>query len=179
MFGATPTSCGHRLCTTVVHNVVRYLQSGAQRRSHNPPTPHRHTARLTTSYCAPSLSDLIMFMQNHLVHHLVSTKLHCAPPKCMSVENYIVNLDLHVRCQPQKYYTMRLCPCASPVYVRCQPTLHDHGTKGVPFVHIPYEPPKNEKCQERLLLLLDIGLPCAPWCTTQVTGAQHSPGSLR
>ncbi len=41
-------------------------------------------------------------MQNCFVHHLISTKLHCALPKCMSVQNYIVNLDLHVRCRPQK-----------------------------------------------------------------------------
>ena len=42
-------------------------------------------------------------LKNHLVHHLISTKLHFALPKCMSVQNYIVNLDLHVHCQPQKY----------------------------------------------------------------------------
>ncbi len=29
-----------------------------------------------------------MFMQNRLVHHLISTKVHCAPPKFTSVENY-------------------------------------------------------------------------------------------
>ena len=61
-------------------------------------------------------------MQNCLVHHPVSTKLHCAPLKCMSVQNYIVNLDLHVRCQRQKYYTMHPCPCLPPVYVCCQHT---------------------------------------------------------
>ena len=40
--------------------------------------------------------------QNHLVHHLINTKLHCALPKCTLLQNYIVNLDLHVRCQPTK-----------------------------------------------------------------------------
>ncbi len=39
------------------------------------------TARLTTSYCAPSWLELIMNVQNDLVHHLISTKLRCAPPK--------------------------------------------------------------------------------------------------
>ncbi len=39
----------------------------------------RQTARLTTLYYAPSWSELITKMQNRLVQHLVSTKLHCAP----------------------------------------------------------------------------------------------------
>ncbi len=43
--------------------------------------------------------NLITDMQNRLVHHLIITKLLCALPKCMSVQNYIVNLDFHVRCQ--------------------------------------------------------------------------------
>ena len=43
-------------------------------------------------------------MQNRLVHHLIGTELRCALPKCMSVQNYIVNLDLHVHCHLQKYY---------------------------------------------------------------------------
>ena len=47
--------------------------------------------RLTTSCCAPSWFELIMNMQNRLVHHLVRTKLHCTPPKCMSVQNYMVH----------------------------------------------------------------------------------------
>ena len=46
------------------------------------------TSRLTTSHCAPSRCWLITYMQNRLVHHLISTKLHCASPKCMSVWNY-------------------------------------------------------------------------------------------
>ena len=60
------------------------------------------TARLTTSYCAPSRSEQIPNMQNRLEHHLVSAKLRCTLPKCMLVQNYTVNLDLHVPCQPQK-----------------------------------------------------------------------------
>ena len=35
-------------------------------------------ARLTTSYCAPS-REPTTFMQNRVAHHLISTKLHCAP----------------------------------------------------------------------------------------------------
>ncbi len=38
------------------------------------------------------------FRGNPVVHHLISTKLNCAPPKCTSVQNYSVNFDLHVRC---------------------------------------------------------------------------------
>ncbi len=75
-------------------------------RSQGPFSKCRRTARLhglTTLHCAPSWSELVMNMQNHLV----STKLHCAPPKCMSVQNYIVNIDLHVLCE-----TMRPCLCA-------------------------------------------------------------------
>ncbi len=41
----------------------------------------RQTARLTTSYYAPSLSEPITDMQNCLVHHLVSTKLRCTQPR--------------------------------------------------------------------------------------------------
>ncbi len=46
----------------------------------------------------------MMNMQNRLVHHLIGTKLSCALPKCMLAQSYIVNLELHVRYQPQKYY---------------------------------------------------------------------------
>ncbi len=35
-------------------------------------------------------------MQNRLVRHLVGTKLCCALPKCTLVQNYVINLDLHV-----------------------------------------------------------------------------------
>ena len=59
------------------------------------------TARQTTSYCVPSRSELITNMLNCLVHHLISTKLRCTLLKCTSVQNYIVYLDLHVRCKPQ------------------------------------------------------------------------------
>ena len=59
--------------------------------------PHSHQTRplrLTTLHCIPS-KKLITNMQNRLVHHLIGTKLRCALPKCMTVQNYIVNLDLH------------------------------------------------------------------------------------
>ena len=47
--------------------------------------------RLTTSPCALSRCWLIMYMQIRLVHHLISTKLHCASPRCTSVQNYMVH----------------------------------------------------------------------------------------
>ncbi len=71
--------------------------------------PH---VRWQTAYCAPWQSELITKMQNHLVHHLISTMPHCALPKWMSLQNYIVNLDLHVCCQPQM-------PGATPTSHRC------------------------------------------------------------
>ena len=58
------------------------------------PVMNGQTATPTTSYCAPSRFQLIMKKQNRLVHHLISTNLHCAPPKCNSIQNYTVNLDL-------------------------------------------------------------------------------------
>ena len=61
-----------------------------------------------------------------VVNHLISTKLHCAPPKCASVQNHIVNLDLHVCRQPPKYYTMRLCPYVPAVSPLCS-MVHDAG----------------------------------------------------
>ncbi len=35
------------------------------------------------------------------------------------------------------------------------------------------------KCRGQPPLLTDIGPPCAPWCTTQVSGAQHGPVPTR
>ena len=61
-------------------------------------------------------------MKKHHVHHLISTKLHCAPPKCTSVQTYIGNLDLYIHCEPPNDYTLRPCPCAPPEYVRCELT---------------------------------------------------------
>ena len=53
---------------------------------------NRQTSRPTSSYCAPPRWKLITCMQNHCVRHLVSSKLHCALPKCTSVQNYILTL---------------------------------------------------------------------------------------
>ena len=60
-------------------------------------------------------------------------KMSCAPPnqykvtlwtskEYMSVQNYIVNLDLYVTCEPLNDYT--LCPssCAPSEYVHCELT---------------------------------------------------------
>ncbi len=51
----------------------------------------RQTYRLTKLHCAPSRGWSTRNMINHHVHHLISTKLQCAPPKCMPVQNYIVD----------------------------------------------------------------------------------------
>ena len=118
------------------------------------------TARLTTLYCAPSHEWSIANMQNCLVHHLISTKLRCALPKSISVQNYIVNLDLHACCQPQKYYTMHPCPCAPLSMCLTKVPSNTLRTKSVRFVHVPCEPPKNRKnykCRGRPPLHTDIG----------------------
>ena len=76
-------------------------------------------------------TELITNMQDRLVHHLIGTKLRCALQKCTSVQNYVVILDMHVRCQPQKYYILYI--------------MHPYPwKKSVRFVHVPCEPPKNE-----------------------------------
>ncbi len=54
------------------------------------------TSRLTTLHCAPSRGWSTRNVKNRHVYHLLSTKLHCVPPKWSSVQNCIVNLDLHV-----------------------------------------------------------------------------------
>ncbi len=37
----------------------------------------------------------------------------------MLVQNYIVNLDLYVHCEPINDFTLCPCLCAPPEYVRC------------------------------------------------------------
>ena len=92
---------------------------------------------------------MITNMQNLLEHHLISTKLRCALPKCPLVQNYIVNRDLHVRCQPQKYYryytSMPLCTtCVCPLSIYLEKvvvlgmgvgllSLHGHGPQTDPL----------------------------------------------
>ena len=66
----------------------------------------------------------------------------------------IINLNLHVCCQPQNYYRFD--------YIQ---------TKNVRFLHVPCDPSKNEKCRVPPPLLTDIGPHCA--CTMQVGGAQR------
>ena len=116
-------------------------------------------------------------MQNCLLHHPISIKLCCPRPKCTLVQNYIVNLDLHVCCPPQKYYTMHPCPCAPPVYVCHQPAWKkcpQTPQKSIRFVHIPCEPPKKIKMSGATPTSHDIDPPCTPYCTMQVSGAQCS-----
>ena len=105
---------------------------------------------------------MITNRQNHLVHHLIGTKLHCALSTCTSVQNYIVNLDLHICCQPQN--TIDLYRLYTPIVCSCVPANTD---KKCLFSHVPCDPSKNEKCRGQPPLLTDIGPPCAQWCTTQ------------
>ena len=78
-------------------------------------------------------------MPNHHVHHLISSKLHCAPPKCMSVQNYIANLVNHLH---------TICMLWT--------------TKKIKMLEVTPTPQKSTWSRP----------PCAPWCTTQVSGAQ-------
>ena len=53
----------------------------------------------------------------------------------------------------------------------CSLSIHLTDEKCL-FYACSCEPPKNEKCQGWPPLLMDIGPPCAPWCTMQANGAQ-------
>ena len=63
-------------------------------------------SRLNTPDCAPSRWWPTMYMQNRHVHHLINTKLHCAPLKCTLVQNnmwtlicmYVVNHRMTTFC---------------------------------------------------------------------------------
>ena len=98
------------------------------------------------------------------VHHLIGTNLHCALPKCMSIQNYIVTFDLHVHCQPQKYYRFIY---RQKVSVFCM-FLVDHkkmkNVRGDPHIRWTQVP-----------LVHNTGW----WCITPVDGAQRSPAFTR
>ena len=71
---------------------IVYFTTHAQNWNHEPclqtfPIVNFLPSRLTTLHCTPS-KKLITNMQNHLVHHLIGTKLRCAP-KCTSVQSYM------------------------------------------------------------------------------------------
>ncbi len=88
------------------------------------------------------------WVQDYVVHHLVGTGLCCAPPTC------VVHQPTCVVHQGTQIYTRG-------TYVR--------QMWGLPLTfsilcHTKYG--QN--------VLMDIGPPCAPWCTTQVDGAQCS-----
>ena len=107
----------------------------------------------------------------------------------MSVQNYIMNPDLHVRFQPQKYYRfIYVHACAPPVYVRFHPgmcALEHHTSRCPLFVLVPHQIWTKsvrffvcslwhiKKKMLGVTLLTDIGPPCARGCTTQVGGAQR------
>ncbi len=71
-----------------------------------------------------------MNMTNRHVHHLISTKLHCAPPQCTLVENYSVNLDKYVRCEPPNDYVM--CPFSPETMHIYLPGYSTNHWEGVP-----------------------------------------------
>ena len=106
---------------------------------------------------------LITNMQNHLVHHLISTKLSCTLPKCTLVQNYIVNLRLHVRCQPPKYYRLKwLYVSKVSIVCSCAPNTD-----------------KVFACSLQLWTTKQWKMLGWPWCTMQVGGAQFSPVPTR
>ena len=85
------------------------------------------TARLTTPYCVPPRWKKITFMQNCLVHHLVSTRLHCAPPKCMPIQNNFSQTHVplvHHGAQCRLLYTQQLL-----MWIRRR-VLHAHTSHG-------------------------------------------------
>ena len=113
----------------------------------------------------------------------------------MPIQNYIVNLDLY--CELLNDYTLCLGPCATPssnrnagismclvhhiegatcwrkclLYVL---VIYQIWRKSVCFQYVPCEPQKNIKCWGWPLHLKKLGPPCAPWCTKQVSDAQHT-----
>ncbi len=125
---------------------------------HNVGLTNKHTQTHTHwdwQHCIVHHQKLITNMQNHRVHHPIGTKLHFTLPKCTLVRNYIMNLDLHVRCQTQKYYTMPLC-------TTCICSQWNFGV-GV-NERINFERSRKE------LWKMSGG---APWYTTQPSGEQH------
>ena len=120
-----------------------------------------HTARLTTSYCAPSLqSELITNMQNHLEHHLVSTKLCCALPKCTSYRTT-------VHCEP--WFACSLSTTKILYSILC---VHAFVHKMCPICACSVWTTKKWKFWGRPLLLTSMGPPFASWCKTFVPSLQ-------
>ncbi len=68
---------------------------------------------------------LFLMNSNALQQTVISTKLHCAPPKWTLVQNHIVNLDLYVHCELLGYYILCPFPCA--------PLLKNVGTPCAPW----------------------------------------------
>ncbi len=104
-------------------------------------------------------------MTNRHVHHQISTKLDCAPPKCMLVHNYIVNLDLYVCHEPLWLFSasLPLCTmdkkCLFPVCSICTIKIKDAGGN-------PYFKNRSPLCT----MVHNAG----QRCTMQVNGAQRS-----
>ena len=167
-----------------------------------------HRYRTIVLYQADSQTDNIVLYTITVRVDNDHEKSSCAPPNQYKATlcTTIVYVGTELHCEPwfacslstTKYYTMHLCPYAPRVYVRNQTTWkkwrghnlpekcllyvlvpHQIRTKSVRFVHVPWEPPENEKFWGWPPLLTYIGPPCAPWCTKQVGGPQHSPVLLR
>ena len=112
--------------------------------------------------CTTTMLQLISYVCVHSslwvcetydVHHLVSPRLCCAPPSCIVHHQSVLCTMLH------KGY---LCP--RKVGVAPPPNIFR-------VFHVNHQKMKNVRGNPPLLM--DIGPPCAPWCTTQVSGAQR------
>ena len=123
------------------------------------------------SYSAPS--ELIINMTNHHMNHLITTKVHCAPPKCTSVQNYIVNLHLHaVHCEPPNDYILSLRELVHQLTFIVA-TSNKIGTKSVCLLHEFHGDHQKIKNVGHDPHFYKSGLPCALWCTMQVGGAHN------
>ncbi len=91
-----------------------------------------------------------------IVHHKKIDNKHakssCAPRNWY--KNYIVSLDFHVHCQPQKYYRF-MCGQKVSVLACFLWPIKKWKMLGVTPISDRHRPP------------------CAPWCTMQLIGAQR------
>ena len=136
---------------------------------------HHHGIRVDNEHanlsCAPNQYKSMLYTTKAYIR----TELHCEPWFACSLSTtkiiYYASVPLCTTC---------VCSLSTYLEKVLLNTLLIR-TKSVRFVHVPCEPPKNEKCRGQPAPLTDIGPPCAPWCTMQVGGAQRtfSPVPLR
>ena len=80
---------------------------------------------------------------------------HYAPPKCTSLQNYIVNLDLHVHCESPNDYIRCSCPCAPPEHVCCELAVnHRQNVSVCSMFHLNHQ--RMKECWGWPLLLKDV-----------------------